>query len=151
MIKEIVKYPEFSAINFIRLYCAVNYRNGCSPIIKHHELEKKLYKFYLLPEYEDLFQDICPKEDYINPENSYLDLGTALNTAQLFGLLTPIHDMGEISSISFCDEEQTISKELILNEEFINSQVKKYNELLKSTIVQEIQESESILVKKKDL
>ncbi len=59
--------------------------------------------------------------------------------------------MGEISSISFCDEEQTISKELILNEEFINSQVKKYNELLKSTIVQEIQESESILVKKKDL
>ncbi|MCI8548250.1 MAG: hypothetical protein HFJ38_05110 [Bacilli bacterium] len=80
-----------------------------------------------------------------------MNLGTALNTEQLFGLLTPIHDMGEISSISFCDEEQTISKELILNEEFINSQVKKYNELLKSTIVQEIQESESILVKKKDL
>ena len=66
-----------------------------------------------------------------------MNLGTALNTEQLFGLLTPIHDMGEISSISFCDEEQTISKELILNEEFINSQ--------------EIQESESILVKKKDL
>ena len=214
MIKEFVKYPEFSAINFIRLYCAVNYRNGCSPIIKHHELEKKLYKFYLLPEYEDLFQDICPKEDYINPENSYLDLGTALNTAQLFGLLTPIHDMGEIRSISFCDEEivqkiisntdiemvkkmnklfkkmydldhsltekqtiqmsdaksvmdhfmnkldngeltrdeeQTVSKELILNKEFINSQVKKYNELFKSPIVQEIQESKSILVKKKDL
>ena len=149
MIKEIVKYPEFSAINFIRLYCAVNYRNGGS--YKTSWIGKKLYKFYLLPEFEDLFQDICSKEDYINPENSYLNLGTALNTEQLFGLLTPIHDMGEISSISFCDEEQTISKELILNEEFINSQVKKYNELLKSTIVQEIQESESILVKKKDL
>ena len=61
-----------------------------------------------------------------------MNLGTALNTEQLFGLLTPIHDMGEISSISFCDEEQTISKELILNEEFINSQNRQLYKKFKS-------------------
>ena len=101
MIKEIVKYPEFSEIDFIRLYCAMNFKNGCSPIIKHNELEKKLYRFYSLPEFRDLFQDICPKKDYTNPENSYLNLGTALNTAQLVGLLIPIQSTGEISSIMY--------------------------------------------------
>ena len=45
MIKEIVKYPKFSEVDFIRLYCAVNYRNGGSPIIKHHELEKNYINF----------------------------------------------------------------------------------------------------------
>lgn len=112
MIKEVVKYPAFSETDFIRLYCAMNFKNSLSPIIKHHELEKKLYEFYSLPEFSELFQDICPKRDYICPENSYLDLGTALNTAQLFGILIPIHASGEIRSIISCDEgiaEQIIS------------------------------------------
>lgn len=104
MVTETVKYPEFSGVDFIRLYCAINLKNGLSPLIIHHELEKKLYEFYSLSEFRKLFQDICPKKDCINPENSYLDLGTALNTAQLFGLLTPIHGAGEISSIISCDE-----------------------------------------------
>ncbi len=105
MIKEIIKYPEFSEIDFIRLYCAMNFKSGLSPLIKHHELEKKLYEYYYLPEFKELFQDICPKKDYINPENSYLDLGTALNIAQLFGLLTPIHGAGETKSIVSCDDD----------------------------------------------
>lgn len=45
MIKETVKYPEFSEIDFIRLYCAMNFKNGCSPIIKHNELEKSYIDF----------------------------------------------------------------------------------------------------------
>ena len=111
MIKESVKYPKFSEVDFIRLYCAMNFKNGLSPLIIHHELEKKLYEFYSLPEFRKLFQDICPKKDYINPENSYLDLGIALNTAQLFGLLIPIHGVGEIRSIVSCDEN--IAQEII--------------------------------------
>lgn len=105
MIKKSVKYPEFSEVDFIRLYCAMNYKNNLTPLIKHHELEKKLYRFYDLPEFRELFQDICPKKDYIISENSYLDLGTALNTAQLFGILTPIHGIGETRSIISCDED----------------------------------------------
>lgn len=111
MIKEIVKYSEFSEVDFIRLYCAMNFKNGLSPLIKHHELEKKLYEYYYLPELRELFQDICPKKDYITPENSYLDLGTALNTAQLFGLLTPIHEVGETKSIVSCDDD--VAQEII--------------------------------------
>lgn len=105
MIKESVKYPAFSEVDFIRLYCAMTFKNGLSPIIKHHELEKKLYEFYYLPELKKLFQGICPKKDYIYPENSYLDLGVALNTAQLFGLLTPIYGSSEVKSIISCDDE----------------------------------------------
>ena len=71
MIKETIKYPRFSETDFIRLYCAINFQKGLSPIIKHHELETKLYEFYSLPDFEELFQDICPKKDYINPKNSY--------------------------------------------------------------------------------
>ena len=213
MIKETVKYPKFSEIDFIRLYCAINFKNGCSPIIKHYELEKKLYRFYSLPEFRDLFQDICPKKDYINPENSYLNLGTALNTAQLFGLLISIQGTGEIRSIISCDEEiaqeiisntdpemvnkmaklfnsmigfdksskekqssqisdaestmdnfmkkldngdligdkeQTTGTELMLNKEFIDDQVENYAKLLRSPVMQEIQESGPTLVKKKE-
>lgn len=106
MIKENVKYPKFSEVDFIRLYCAMNFKKELSPLIIHHELEKKLYEFYSLLEFRELFQDICPKKDCINPENSYLDLGTALNTAQLYGLLVPIHGVGEIRSIVSCDEDK---------------------------------------------
>ena len=146
MIKEAVKYPRFSEVDFIKLYCAMNFKNGCSPIIKHHELEKKLYRFYSLPEFRDLFQDICPKKDYINPENSYLNLGVALNTAQLFGLLTPIQSPGEIRSIISCDEKMA--------QEIISStgaeMVTRMTKLLKSPVMQEIQESGPTLIKRKD-
>ena len=130
MIKETVKYPEFSEIDFIRLYCAMNFKNGCSPIIKHNELEKKLYRFYSLPEFRDLFQDICPKKDYTNPENSYLNLGTALNTAQLIGLLIPIQGTGEISSIISCNDK--IAQEIIssADTEIVNKMSKLFNLML---------------------
>lgn len=111
MIKENVKYPKFSEVDFIKLYCAMNFKNGLSPLIKHHELEKKLYEYYYLPEFRELFQGICPKKDYITPENSYLDLETALNTAQLFGLLTPIYGVGETKSIVACGDD--IAQEII--------------------------------------
>ena len=104
MNKEIVKYPNFSEIDFIRLYCATNYKNSLSPIINHQELERRLYKFYHMSEFRELFQDICPKKDSIYPENSYLDLGTAFQTAQIYGLLTPIHGVGEVRSIISCDD-----------------------------------------------
>lgn len=113
MRKEIVTCHRFSEIDFIRLYCAMNVKNRCSPIINHYELEKNLYRFYSLDEFRELFQDICPKKDAINPENSYLDLGTALQTAQLFGLLTPIHGVGEIKSMISCDED--MAQEIISN------------------------------------
>ena len=130
MIKETVKYPEFSEIDFIRLYCAMNFKNGCSPIIKHYELEKKLYRFYSLTEFRDLFQDICPKKDYTNPENNYLNLGIALNTAQLVGLLIPIQSTGEISSIISCNDK--IAQEIIssTDTEMVNKMAKLFNLML---------------------
>ena len=114
MIKETIKYPRFSETDFIRLYCAINFQKGLSPIIKHHELETKLYEFYSLPDFEELFQDICPKKDYIDPENSYLDLETAISRAQTFGLLTQIRGVEEeIRFIISYDEE--IAQEIISN------------------------------------
>lgn len=104
MIKENIRYPEFSSVDFIRLYCAISFTNGLSPIIIHHELEKKLYEFYSYPEFSILFQDICPREDGVNQDDSYLDLTTALNAAQLFGLLTPVNGVGDTKSIVSCDE-----------------------------------------------
>lgn len=127
MFKGNIKWPIFSETDFIRLYCAMNFKKSLSPIIKHHELEKKLYEFYNLPEFSELFQDICPKRDYIFPENSYLDLGTALNTAQLFGILIPIHASGEIKSIISCDEdiaEQIISS---IDEELVTKMSNLFN------------------------
>ena len=130
MIKETVKYPKFSEIDFIKLYCAMNFKNGCSPIIKHNELEKKLYRFYSSPEFRDLFQDICPKKDYTNPENSYLNLGTALNTAQLVELLVPIQSTGEIGSIISCNDK--IAQEIIssTDTEIVNKMAKLFNLML---------------------
>ena len=130
MIKETVKYPEFSEIDFIKLYCAMNFKNGCSPIIKHNELEKKLYRFYSLTELRDLFQDICPKKDYTNSENSYLNLETALNTAQLVGLLIPMQSPGEISSIISCNNK--IAQEIIssTDTEMVNKMAKLFNLML---------------------
>lgn len=113
MIKENIKYPAFSGTDFIRLYCAINFKKSLSPIIKHHELEKRLYGFYSMPEFSELFQDVCPKRDYVCSENNYLDLGTALNTAQLFGILMPIHAIGETRSIISCDEN--IAEQIIEN------------------------------------
>lgn len=113
MLKTTDKYPSFSEIDFIELYCAVNVQNGFSCIMDHHELEKKLYQFYFVPEFKELFLDICPKKDNINPENSYLDLGIALQIARLFGLLVPIHGSGETRSLISCNKksaEEIITK-----------------------------------------
>ena len=130
MIKETVKYPKFSEVDFIKLYCAMNFIYGYSPIINHHELEKKLYRFYSSPEFRDLFQDICPKKDYTNSENSYLNLGTALNTAQLVGLLMPIQSTGEIGSIISCNDK--IAQEIIssTDTEIVNKMAKLFNLML---------------------
>ncbi len=95
------------------MYCALNFKNEVSPIIIHHELEKKLYGFYSIPEFRRIFQDICPKEDYINPENSYLDLVKVFNMTQLVGLLIPTNGVGEISSVVSCDEN--IAQQIISN------------------------------------
>lgn len=110
---NVVKYPIFCGSDFIRLYCVMIFKYGFSPIIKHHELEKRLYEFYYLPEFKELFQDIFPKKDYINSENNYLDLENELQTAQLFGLLKLINAPGEIKSIIICNEN--IAQEVISN------------------------------------
>jgi len=83
MIKETVKYPEFSEIDFIRLYCAMNFKNGCSPIIKHYELEKKLYRFYSLTEFRDLFQDICPKKRLHKFRKQLFEFGNCLECCSI--------------------------------------------------------------------
>lgn len=151
MIKETIKYPRFSETDFIRLYCAINFQKGLSPIIKHHELETKLYEFYSLPDFEELFQDICPKKDYINPKNSYLDLGAAINTEQIFGLLTQIHGVGETRSIISCDEE--IAQEIISNTdtEMVDKMTNLFNVMfgLDSDLKKKQQSQGLMLVKKK--
>lgn len=140
MIKT-AKYPEFSDVDFIRLYCAINLKNKLSPIITHHELEKGLYEFYHLPEFRELFQDICPKTNYIVPKNSYLDLTVALNTAQLFGILTPITGTMEIKSIISCDEN--LEKQIIAS--YNSEMVDKMNHLVGA--IYDLQGSKQVKIK----
>lgn len=49
MLKTADKYPSFSEIDFIELYCAANVQNGFSCIIDHHELEKKVIPILFQP------------------------------------------------------------------------------------------------------
>ncbi len=55
MNKETVK-TIFSEISFIRLYCAINFKNKLSPIIEHHELEKNYINFILYLNLENYFK-----------------------------------------------------------------------------------------------
>ena len=132
MNKEIVKYPTFSEIDFIKVYCALNFKNGFSPILKHHELEKQLYPFYYFPEFRELFQDIVPKVDYANPENSYLDLELAFKTAMIFGLLSPIYESGEMKSIIQCNEEMANEILAHTTDEIVNSMTNLFSEMHKT-------------------
>lgn len=120
MIKKATESPVFSLNDFIKLYCAMIFKSGCSPIIEHNELEKRLYRFYFIPEFKELFQDICFKEDYINSENSYLVLDSGFRMAQLYGLLKPKYGVGETMSIISCDED--MAKDIILstNDEMVD-------------------------------
>lgn len=111
MLKD--KFIKFSDYDFIRLYCALNVKYGQSPLLNHHELEKKLYKFYNVSELKILFEDIHPKKDYINEENSYLVLTTPFQNAQTFGLLNTVNDAGEIRSFISLDDKQ--ANEIIAN------------------------------------
>ncbi len=96
---------QFSEFDFIRLFCAMHYKARRVPIINHHALEKKLYPFYDVPEYKELFQDIVPKKDGIYKESNYLDLQKAFTTARIVGLLVPIHGAGALKSIVFCNDD----------------------------------------------
>ena len=104
-----------------------------------------------MPDFEELFQDICPKKDYINPKNSYLDLGAAINTEQIFGLLTQIHGVGETRSIISCDEE--IAQEIISNTdtEMVDKMTNLFNVMfgLDSDLKKKQQSQGPMLVKKK--
>ena len=104
-----------------------------------------------MPDFEELFQDICPKKDYINPKNSYLDLGTAINTEQIFGLLTQIHGVGETRSIISCDKE--IAQEIISNTdtEMVDKMTNLFNVMfgLDSDLKKKQQSQGPMLVKKK--
>ena len=157
MNKETIKYPSFSEFNFITLYCAINFKNGCSPVIEHRELEKRLYKYYRNPEFEDLFQDIVSKKDYMNPEESSLNLSSAISKAQLFGFLTPIYGVGETKSIISCDNQ--LAEQIILNAD--KEMVEKMNQLFNEMFnldnnpskddFQETQKNETAIIKKKSL
>ena len=133
MENKIVKYPSFTEYDFIRLYCALNLKYRQSPLLIHHELEKKLYKFYNLPELGILFEDICPKKDYANEANSYLLLSTAFQTAQTFGLLTSIQGVGETRSIISCDDEQADQIISDYDSEIVSSMCVLFNLLFKNS------------------
>ena len=149
MNKEIVKTSNFSENEFIRLYCAINFKKQLPPIIKHEELEKELYKFYFYPDFEKLFQDISLKRDYANPEYSYLDLGRAINVAQIYGLLIPVHDVGEVKSIISCNKK--LAEKIISTTDA--EMVKKMNDLfdMMFNLTENKEDQQLIMIKKNRL
>lgn len=98
MVKESTR-KNISEYEFLRLYAFTIVAQNQSPIIKNHELEKDLFKFYGRPEYRFLFNDIIKKEDILLPENNHVDLSVAFQTAYALGLLTMIQDSGDLRSI----------------------------------------------------
>lgn len=142
MKNNIAKYPSFSEYDFIRLYCALNVKNEKSPLLIHHELEKKLYKFYDIPGFKILFEDICPKKNYVNDEKSYLFLTTAFQTAQTFGLLISIKEVGEIMSLITCDMNQADQIIANYNSEIVSAMAALFNLLFKNSSNNEIHYNE---------
>jgi hypothetical protein len=60
-------------------------------IINNHDLEKKIYRFYINQELKLLFEDICAKKT-IEKINDHVDLSVAFQAAYSFGLLILISD-----------------------------------------------------------
>lgn len=88
-----------SDYSFLRLLVSSIILKKQNPIIKNHQLAKKLYDFYDRKEYHFLFEDICKKEDIVG-ENNYVDLNCAYQQAYAFGLILQIHDChNELKSI----------------------------------------------------
>lgn len=86
MINENNKCVNFSEYDFVKLYCALNIKAGNSPLIVCEDLENKLYKFYSVPEFKNLFGSLGVQRDFENLENSRVWLGTAIQNTYLDGL-----------------------------------------------------------------
>jgi len=89
----------------------MNFQNGLSPILNCHDLEKKLYSFSFDVSFQELFQDLCPRKDFIYLEDSYFDLSHAFQTAQIVGLLVPLCSVGDRRMVICCD--QSMAQEIL--------------------------------------
>ena len=104
-----------SDYQFLRLLLSNMSVLGYSPIIKNHELEKKLY-YYLYYYYDDpgyhfLFEDIMKKESIDG--NNYVDLSVAFQTAYTLGILTLIRDsFNEVKSVNLISKKE--AEEIVL-------------------------------------
>ena len=89
----------FREFDFLRLLSAVLVLKSQKSIIVNQELEKKLYKYYKMPDFKILFQDICLKESYIDNKNSSINLTVAFQKAYACGLLVLLNDLSGLRSI----------------------------------------------------
>ena len=89
---------KFSAYNFLRLYCSIISIKDGNPVIDNHKLEKAIFKYYDVNDFEILFEDIIKKEDKIIPTESYLDLSKAFQTSYALGLLNILQNNATLKS-----------------------------------------------------
>ena len=113
------KSIDFSDYQFLRLLSSVIVLKRQQQILVNHELEKQLYEYYKMSEFKILFQDICGKEDYINKENSFVDLNSAFQTAYAWGLMDPLQDAGGLKSIIQLTSEEALSTACEYDDEYI--------------------------------
>lgn len=129
----------FSEYDFIRLYSAIIAKNRYYPIINHHDLEKKIYNFYHVEEFKELFVEVGKKEDILFPEENKVLLSEGFLTALTYGILVNINDTGEMRSVITLikDEaekiisnydERYVAKMTLLVENVIKEEKKKESE-----------------------
>jgi hypothetical protein len=87
---EIESKKGFSENDFLRLLLASLVKQNVF-IISNHDLEKKIYRFYINQEFKLLFEDVCAKKT-IEKINDHVDLSVAFQAAYSFGLLILISD-----------------------------------------------------------
>lgn len=139
---------DISDYSFLRLLTSSIILKSQNPIIKNHELEKNLYKFYNRPEFHYLFEGICKKED-VAGENNYVDLNRAFQQAYAYGLLSQIHDCYRelMSVINFSiDEAIQIQSEYTLEQ--VESITNLCNEMLEPK-EQELKHGNMLIKRKK--
>lgn len=125
------KKPNISKYDFLKLFLITSTIQEESNIIDNHDLEKKLYEFYDIPEFNFLFEDLEKKEDKANPKNNHIDLNSAFQIAYAYGILNITSDSSlqkSICTLSKSDAAKLISSYPFNITDAMNCLCKKYYE-----------------------
>ncbi len=122
------KKISFNEYDFLRLFSAILIIKKHQSIIINTELEKRLNKYYKMPEFKLLFKDII--------KNSFIDLKDAFQMAYTNGLINLFQDTEGVKSIINLTKEEALLVASEYDDEYIvlMSRLisKLFNEILKS-------------------